>query len=285
MSTPSSPGWYDDPQDATQLRYFDGVIWTSHTTPRTTRWAEPRTDQTGAVAPGGTVPSPTPGGATGPGWQSPSPQAPNPQFPGTPQASQWNLPSGATGYPVGRVTGDGVPLAGYGLRVAAFLLDWLLQAIVSGVLGAAFLARAFGDYFDEFQRQMDAVESGSQVDVVALMESIDTRSLMLFSALSILVFAVYQGFFLARFGQTPGKMATNISVRLVDRPGRPPLQAVVRRVGLAVVLFVVEALPVIAFLGLLGRVLDLLFPAWDQRRQALHDKAAGTVVVTGRQPR
>jgi uncharacterized RDD family membrane protein YckC len=117
------------------------------------------------------------------------------------------------------------------------------------------------------------------------MDSIDTRALMLFTALSVVVFAVYQVFFLTRFAQTPGKMATNISVRLADRPGRPPLQAVVRRVGFAAVLFVVEALPVIAFLGLLGRVLDLLFPAWDQRRQALHDKAAGTVVVVGKPPR
>jgi len=32
--TPSGPGWYDDPDDASQLRYFDGVVWSSHTTPR-----------------------------------------------------------------------------------------------------------------------------------------------------------------------------------------------------------------------------------------------------------
>ena len=37
MSTPTGPGWYDDPQDAAQLRYFDGVVWTAHTTPRSTR--------------------------------------------------------------------------------------------------------------------------------------------------------------------------------------------------------------------------------------------------------
>lgn len=37
MSEPSRPGWYDDPDDETQLRYHDGVVWTSRTTARSTR--------------------------------------------------------------------------------------------------------------------------------------------------------------------------------------------------------------------------------------------------------
>ena len=32
MSAPS--GWYDDPQDPTHLRYWDGVLWTDHRTPK-----------------------------------------------------------------------------------------------------------------------------------------------------------------------------------------------------------------------------------------------------------
>jgi len=35
----------------------------------------------------------------------------------------------------------------------------------------------------------------------------------------------------------------------------------------------------------LVRIADLLWPAWDGRRQALHDKVAGTQVVQGSQPR
>ena len=31
-------------------------------------------------------------------------------------------------------------------------------------------------------------------------------------------------------------------------------------------------------------VLDLLWPLWDQKRQALHDKVAKTAVVEGSQP-
>ena len=32
MTQPS--GWYDDPQDPSQLRYWDGVVWSSHVTPK-----------------------------------------------------------------------------------------------------------------------------------------------------------------------------------------------------------------------------------------------------------
>ena len=47
MANPQSPGWYDDPDNPQQLRYFDGVVWTRHTSPRSTRPAP------GPVAPQG----------------------------------------------------------------------------------------------------------------------------------------------------------------------------------------------------------------------------------------
>ncbi len=28
----TEPGWYRDPQEAHQLRYFDGIDWTAHVT-------------------------------------------------------------------------------------------------------------------------------------------------------------------------------------------------------------------------------------------------------------
>jgi uncharacterized RDD family membrane protein YckC len=37
MQMPEAPGWYDDPEQPDQLRYFDGVVWTQHVTPRRTR--------------------------------------------------------------------------------------------------------------------------------------------------------------------------------------------------------------------------------------------------------
>jgi hypothetical protein len=30
MTTPTPPGWYDDPEDANAQRYWDGQAWTPH---------------------------------------------------------------------------------------------------------------------------------------------------------------------------------------------------------------------------------------------------------------
>ncbi|HOF64866.1 MAG TPA: DUF2510 domain-containing protein, partial [Dermatophilaceae bacterium] len=31
---PQPSGWYDDPQNAANLRYWDGVLWTDNTVPK-----------------------------------------------------------------------------------------------------------------------------------------------------------------------------------------------------------------------------------------------------------
>ena len=88
MEMPTHAGWFDDPADPTQLRYFDGVIWTSHTAPRTTR----------------TAPADVP-----PAHQDPlrpsqypsAPQAPQPPVrPGAPlPPQQWQVPTGGQQQP------------------------------------------------------------------------------------------------------------------------------------------------------------------------------------------
>ena len=64
-------GWYDDPENPDNLRYFDGVVWTSHTTPR----ASPSVAQS----------------TIGLAQQPPSQQAPTQQVP---QAPTQQLPYG-----------------------------------------------------------------------------------------------------------------------------------------------------------------------------------------------
>ena len=60
--TPAGPGWFDDPDDPLLLRYFDGVVWTDHTTPRTSPTAESST-----IGRANDVPS----AATRTGWGQP----------------------------------------------------------------------------------------------------------------------------------------------------------------------------------------------------------------------
>jgi uncharacterized RDD family membrane protein YckC len=285
MSTPSSPGWYDDPQDAAQLRYFDGVVWTSHTTPRSTR----PTGQ-GAVTPQGTAGGQPQGSAaygSGPqqagGWQAPTAQQPTPHqqhFPGMPQQGGWNQPA-PHGLPGQPTTPDGQQLASYGRRVGAFVLDGLVQLLIVMVLAGWLYVRAFGPLIDEVSR---ALESGSSLPTLSLSD-INWSALVAFVVVTAAVQLGYQVLFLSRLSATPGKLVLGLSVRLRERPGVLSVGTAARRAMLQVVLGLFGFVPGVSYLTGLASVLDLLWPAWDDKRQALHDKIAATNVVVGRQQR
>ena len=88
----------------------------------------------------------------------------------------------------------------------------------------------------------------------------------------VVYFAVLNG---GRRGQTVGKMVWDIRVRDAATGGPLGLARAVRR-------YVLPLLTLIPFLGLAIAATDGLWPLWDRRRQALHDKLAGSVVVTAR---
>jgi uncharacterized RDD family membrane protein YckC len=82
-------------------------------------------------------------------------------------------------------------------------------------------------------------------------------------------YAVLNG---SEMGQTFGKRALGIQVR--DASSGGPIGA--DRAGLRYV--VIGLFRIIPFFGLFS-LLDGLWPLWDRRRQALHDKIAGSLVV------
>ena len=285
MSTPTGPGWYDDPQDAAQLRYFDGVVWTAHTTPRSTR----PTGQA-AVTPQGPAAGQPQGSAAygsgqpqGGGWQAPGGHQPSPhhqQFPGAPQQGGWNQPA-QYGLPGQPTTPDGHPLAGYGRRAAAFVVDGLVQLVIVMVLAGWLYVRAFGPLIDEVSR---ALESGSSLPTLSLSD-IDWSALVAFVVVTAAIQFGYQVLFLSRLSATPGKLALGLSVRLREHPGVLSVGTAARRAMLQVVLGLFGFVPGVSYLTGLASVLGLLWPAWDDKRQALHDNLAATNVVVGRQQR
>src|SRR5665647_369201 len=218
MTQPS--GWYDDPQDPSQLRYWDGVSWSSHVTPK----VSPTVQDSHIGMPYGVAPaaerpqSPGSRGAQG------TPTAPGEYRP----AQRWPQggPMPAYGQPLGwqpnqATTPDGVVLSGWWKRVLARIIDNIIVSIV----------------------------------------------------------------FLTRTGATPGKRVVGISVRLRDKPGPPPLDAVLKRTAVKQGGDIVGLVPVLGFFGSLFSTVDVLWPLWDVKKQAIHDKAAGTNVVVGPQPR
>jgi uncharacterized RDD family membrane protein YckC len=100
--------------------------------------------------------------------------------------------------------------------------------------------------------------------------------LLIYVAIGFLYFPVPH----ARWGQTPGKWLMRMRVvRAVDHGAISYRQAAIRLVSEQLIFIVANIfgkfLGPLAFLGFL----DLAWIIWDPRRQALHDKVAGTVVV------
>lgn len=302
MDMPTNAGWYDDPSDQSQLRYFDGVIWTSHTTPRSTRPAAAASGAGQQQYPGQGHPPQYPGQQTQqpagqptqpgqstqpsqpsqPQWQQPTQQPPpSPQFPGAPQPGQWNAPA-YPGMTAGPTTPDGQLLAGYWQRVGAYLIDSIITGLLVSLLGGYFLWKAIAPTVNQFR---DALDQNDPAAFEGLTPQFDMPNLIAFAVIAAVVGFGYQVFFLSRTGATPGKMALGISVRLRERPGVLSVGDACKRSFLQTALSLLANIPVLGSIASIASLLDLLWPAWDDKKQALHDKIAATNVVVGKQPR
>lgn len=217
------------------------------------------------------------------GWYpDPHPQAPRGSlryWDGT----QWT-PHAAPPPPGEReVTPDGVRLAGWWQRVGAYLLDGLITGVTGVLLGLPFfleMMRSLGDYVD---RAFEAAESGEQVptgptDVYAG----HLGAVLAFVAIATAVAFAYHVLFLRLRGATLGMSALGIAVRRREEPGPLPWATVAARVGAQYGPGLLGLVPYAGKLVGLYMLLDDLWPLWDRRRQALHDKVAGTQVVRTR---
>jgi uncharacterized RDD family membrane protein YckC len=319
MENPDRPGWYDDPEHSEQLRYFDGVVWTSHTTPRRTRWDQPA--QRGESAGGesgegeyvGLEGTRRPGGRAG---QAPQGGGSRHDSPGPGSPGQGQVPPGWSGGPrqdegqgsdrpgygppgygppgpgqpgYGRpgarpvpTTADGVPLASYGRRVVAYIVDQIIQGFLTFVVGAYWSVPLVRDSMDQMNT---AIANGDESGVLAAaLDQTLTQYLVPLTLVSVGVMLVYNAVFLSRLAATPGKLLIGISVRRVEHPGPISVTDAFRRYALQSAMTIGGLIPLLDLTTLLVTVADLLWPLRDPRRQALHDKIADTQVVLGRPP-
>lgn len=260
----SQAGWYDDPQDDSNLRYWDGVQWTSHTSPKVKPGLE-RAGQAAAQA-GGDPSAQGSAGATAqsnPWGQQPAHNPYAGQTGQNPYQGQWQgapMPGGYQGDPARPTTPDGQPLASWGMRLLARILDGLLVGIVGGVIATLLMPEALSDYWD-WALTVDQV--GAQPPAQLLTQ------LTQWGLVISLVGLVYEVLMLTLVGATLGKLATGLRVRLRDQPGHLGW-------GYALVRTLVYQL-----LGIFTplAILNGLWPLWDDKRQGLHDKAARSNVV------
>lgn len=314
--TPDRAGWFEDPDDDEQLRYFDGILWTKHTTPRRTVRHVPAPEPSAgdprgpgaqqSIAPDQAGPYGYPVQSTHtqpPHTQSPHTQPPQPPLPPShpwgqqpnphqpqpnpydPQSSQYQQPYQHRPFPSGPTTDDGVPLASMLSRFAAWLIDSALTWLIGLALGGVLLWRGLGNYP---QVVADAVNAGTTApaDATALAEQIqfDLVWLGAFAVLQLLVGVGYHTFFLSRSGATPGRRAAGISVRLAERPGVLSPADAMRRSLLRPVLFLFTYTPGLGLFAMPLSLVDALSGLWHPQRQTLHDRIGRTVVVSGPQP-
>lgn len=282
-------GWYDDPQDPSSLRYWDGVAWSNHTSPK----QKPGLDRVGQGNQQRDGPGQGDGGQAG-GYgqqgQQGYGQPPQQQGYGQPgygqqgygqqgygQPGQWPgapMPGTFPGHLDAdrMVTPDGQMLAGWWHRVLARLVDGVLLAIVGLVVVVPLVAPSLNDNFADWMDDVfAAAQSGASVAPVLpfALES----DLLRISMAGLVVGLIYEIAMVHLVGGTVGKLVTGLRVRLRDAPGNPGMGTSALR-G-AVYCF----LPQVPYVGPFVSLLNYLWPVWDSKRQALHDKAAKTNVV------
>lgn len=254
-------GWYPDPQppvpgSAPQQRYWDGQGWTAHVAPIEQPSTYPSVQQQSAY----------PSAAQQPAYAA---------YPATSASSAYATPGRPT-------TPDGVPLAGWWHRVGASVIDYLILMLVVGALTLPLIRDilgAFGDYFDA---AMTAADEGLAAPSTAGFEREIAGSAVAIGAVAFVVGLAYTVGFLLWKQATPGKLAVGLRVRLRERPELPFSAIIARWATQSGAPGLLGLVPLVGFLASLFSLVNVLWPLWDDKNQAIHDKVAKTNVVRTR---
>ena len=211
--------------------------------------------------------------------------------------TEHTAPGWAAAQPAGPTTPDGERLAGWWMRVAAYVIDSVFVAIVSGLISLPAQIQVQQDLqpvMDRLDRQIEQ-NPDEPPDFGAYfhdyLDVMQAHAFWLLVPSAILIVAYWAGF-LRWKGATPGKMMLGLRVRLRDRAGTLPWSSIVGRMvvqfgvgwttyALAIATGSVAWFVIMIPVGLLV-LLDPLWATWDSKRQTLHDKLARTNVVTTR---
>ncbi|MCL7459385.1 RDD family protein [Micromonospora echinofusca] len=296
------PGWYVDPADTDTRRYWDGEGWIGAPIPvdATPPEGPPPAEPPPAPAPTSPVaPVSAPGAPTGgpplPGQPHPGQPHPGQPYPwqppqghGHPQAPPPGWPPGGgppPGWPPGGWPGrppeprpHGLPLAGFGARLVARLIDFAIVFALNAVVNGWFVWRLVEEvtpYWREVFRRAMAGDSSTDGLPQPSEQAGGLQVVILLIATAL--WLAYEVPTMSSGGQTFGKRL--VGVKVVPMSANEPLGF-----GRALRRWNTLGLPTLLWyccgLGLLLQLVDVLSPLFDHpMRQALHDKRAQTVVV------
>ena len=239
-------GWYPDPWpgmpgEPPLLRYWNGQGWTEHA----------RTKEEVQQA----------------------------AYAGAGPAGSYAPPEAHRGGSVPPMTPDGPLRAGWWQRVGAYLIDGLILSVVGGLLAAPWLGDVLDAYGALFEQAMRDAEAGRQTMDTTAFEQQIAGPMTTIALIFLGVGFVYHVGFLMTFQATPGKFVLGLRVRLRSRPGPMPLGTVLLRWAGQFGYSILNLVPTLGLVFGLYGLLDVLWPLWDGKKQALHDKIARTNVV------
>lgn len=274
-------GWYDDPQNPDQLRYWDGILWSDRTMPKVKPGLEQsrigdarrqyeeeqerRRAAEQAQAGYGQRPQLQPYQAPqqGGGQQSPYSRGPYLQQPV-------------------KTTPDGEPTAAWWRRLIAYVLDNILLSVITIAVSWHWLQpwiTTISNWYDDLITA--AQNNAQQPPVPDAIYHVPWQ----FPLIALLLYLVYEIALIAWRGQTIGHLLLGIRVRGAGSTAKPDLRAVTIRSVVKGVSNITSLVPFVASLGTIFTLIDGLVPLGDKSSQALHDKAAKTYVVSARPPK
>jgi uncharacterized RDD family membrane protein YckC len=174
------------------------------------------------------------------------------------------VPPGGWQQPIARPTAGwaGQPLASWGSRLGATLLDWLVLLVPAVVLFFVVIAGAIGVSGD------DDASTGAAIGATILYVVLMSAVVLLYAPLLMM----RQG---ARNGQTLGKQV--VGIRVVRDGGESMgfgwaalREVVIKNLAVGIASSIIPLIP---------WLLNYLWPLWDDQNRALHDMAVSTHVV------
>ncbi|MEV0001276.1 RDD family protein [Micromonospora sp. NPDC050980] len=297
------PGWYVDPADPETRRWWDGEGWIGAPIPVDVTPPDgppPAEPEPAAATPAPGPDRPVSGAAGSPGplptsgvpgqpshWPGqpgqpgqPGPAGPWPGQPGQPgqQASPpgWPYPQWPGRTPVPRP--HGLPLASYGARLVARLIDlgvvFLLNALVNGWFVWRYI-EAISPYLRETMRR--AVNGDTSTEGLPQIDDQAGGLQVVILLIATALWFAYEVPSMAARGQTFGKRVAGVRALPIEADQPLGFGRAFRRwstLGMPTLLWYCCGL------GLVLQFVDAVSPLFDQPlRQALHDKRAQTVVV------
>jgi uncharacterized RDD family membrane protein YckC len=173
-------------------------------------------------------------------------------------------------------TEDGVPLSSWGRRALARVLDGILVNALALLIAFPVTADIVDILREQFSQGLQAAQSGAAASSAGFMDPQLVRAAGIISLVELVVSLVYEMGFLLWRQATPGKLLLGLRVRPWAVGARLTPTVVARRWVAS------EGASTLPSVGYVYYLVDVMWPLLDPRRQALHDKFAGTCVVRPR---